>query len=132
MSAAATNSPTNRSTFFRSCPSRCMHQGVAPSPKTRENWSPTVALAARLGDYALGAVVSYTAYITYQLSGLRKLQRDVIDRKSPGLLAVAAYPERPLAFLGAGACEDSTLDMSQPYPLMAWSAQFQLACKWRP
>ena len=70
----------------------------------------------------LGAVVAYTAYITYQLSGLRKLQRDVIDRNRRDSLQLLRI-QNDLNSLGLGLRD--MLDPSQPYPLKAWSAQFR-------
>ena len=70
----------------------------------------------------LAAVVSYTAYITYQLSGLRKLQRDVIDRNRRDSLQLLRI-QNDLNSLGLGLRD--MLDPSQPYPLKAWSAQFR-------
>ena len=70
----------------------------------------------------LAAVVAYTAYITYQLSGLRKLQRDVIDRNRRDSLQLLRI-QNDLNSLGLGMRD--MLDTSQPYPLMAWAAQFR-------
>ncbi len=83
--------------------------------------SPTVALLLGL-VITLGAVVAYTAYITYQLSGLRKLQRDVIDRNRRDSLQLLRI-QNDLNSLSLGLRD--MLDTSQPYPLTAWSAQFR-------
>ncbi|MGB8771114.1 MAG: ATP-binding protein [Candidatus Korobacteraceae bacterium] len=70
----------------------------------------------------LAAVVAYTAYITYQLSGLRKLQHEVIDRNRRDSLQLLRI-QNDLNSLGLGMRD--MLDTSQPYPLKAWSAQFR-------
>ncbi len=70
----------------------------------------------------LAAVVAYTAYITYQLSGLRKLQRDVIDRNRRDSLQLLRI-QNDLNSLGLGMRD--MLDTTQPYPLKAWSGQFR-------
>jgi signal transduction histidine kinase len=92
---------------------------VALRPRLKR--SPTVALLLGL-VITLAAVVAYTAYITYQLSGLRKLQRDVIDRNRRDSLQLLRL-QNDLNALGLGMRD--MLDTSQPYPLKAWSAQFQ-------
>jgi signal transduction histidine kinase len=89
--------------------------------RLRSKGSPTVALLLGL-VITLAAVVSYTAYITYQLSGLRKLQRDVIDRNRRDSLQLLRI-QNDLNSLGLGLRD--MLDPSQPYPLKAWSAQFR-------
>ncbi|MGB7556015.1 MAG: ATP-binding protein [Candidatus Korobacteraceae bacterium] len=70
----------------------------------------------------LTAVVAYTAYISYQLSGLRKLQRDAIDRNRRDSLQLLRI-QNDLNSLGLGMRD--MLDTSQPYPLKAWSGQFR-------
>ena len=70
----------------------------------------------------LAAVVAYTAYITYQLSGLRKLQHEVIDRNRRDSLQLLRI-QNDLNSLGLGMRD--MLNTSQPYPLKAWSAQFR-------
>ena len=70
----------------------------------------------------LAAVVAYTAYITYQLSGLRQLQRDVIDRNRRDSLQLLRI-QNDLNSLDLGMRD--MLDTSQPYPLKAWDAQFR-------
>ncbi len=83
--------------------------------------SPTLALLLGL-VITLAAVVAYTAYITYQLSGLRKLQRDVIDRNRRDSLQLLRI-QNDLNSLGLGMRD--MLDTTQPYPLKAWSGQFR-------
>ncbi len=45
----------------------------------RSDRSPTLGLILGL-IITIGAVISYSAYITHQISGLRELQRNLIDR----------------------------------------------------
>ena len=70
----------------------------------------------------LAAVVAYSAYITRQISRLRDLQNNLVDRNRKDSLQLLAHPER-FEFL-ALAMRDM-LDNDEPYPLTAWSAQFQ-------
>jgi len=93
--------------------------GVAKRLRLRR--SPTVALLLGL-VITLAAVVAYTAYITYQLSGLRQLQRDVIERNRRDSLQLLRIQNDLNSFdLGMR----DMLDTSQPYPLKAWDAQFR-------
>ena len=89
--------------------------------RLRAKRSPTVALLLGL-VITLAAVVAYTAYITNQLRGLRELQRDVIDRNRRDSLQLLRI-QNDLNSLGLGLRD--MLDTSQPYPLKAWSAEFQ-------
>src|SRR6185436_18280193 len=68
------------------------------------------------------AVAAYSSYITLQISGLRELQRDLVDRnrkdslqllRIQGDLNSAAHAMRDM------------LDGGEPYPLAAWKPQFQ-------
>ncbi len=70
----------------------------------------------------LAAVVAYTGYITYQIKGLRELQSNIIDRNRKDSLQLLRI-QNDLNSLGI-AMRDM-LDASQPYPLSAWSSQFQ-------
>src|SRR5271167_4856733 len=83
--------------------------------------SPTMPLLLGL-VITLAAVVAYTAYITHQLSGLRELQRDLTDRNRRDSLQLLRL-QNDLNSLGLSMRD--MLDTSQPYPLKAWSAQFQ-------
>lgn len=70
----------------------------------------------------LGAVVAYSLYITAQISGLRELQRDFAGRsRRDSLQLLRIQNDLNLAAL---AMRDM-LDNDEPYPLTAWSAQFQ-------
>ncbi len=70
----------------------------------------------------LAAVVVYSAYITRQISGLRELQNNLVDRNRKDSLQLLRI-QNDLNSL-ALAMRDM-LDNDEPYPLTAWSAQFQ-------
>jgi signal transduction histidine kinase len=83
--------------------------------------SPTAGLFLGL-IITLVAVVAYSSYITVQISGLRELQRDLADRNRKDSLQLLRI-QNDLNSL-ALAMRDM-LDNDEPYPLTAWSAQFQ-------
>jgi signal transduction histidine kinase len=70
----------------------------------------------------LVAVVLYSWYVTTQISRLRVLQGDLIDRNRQNSLQLLRI-QNDLNSIGL-AMRDM-LDGDQPYPLTAWSAQFQ-------
>ncbi len=88
-----------------------------PSPER----SPTLGLLLGL-IITLAAVVAYSAYITWQVAGLRKLQSELIDRNRRDSLQLLRI-QNDLNLL-AVAMRDM-IDNDEPYPLTAWSAQFQ-------
>jgi signal transduction histidine kinase len=94
-------------------------RGVPRSPASRP--SPTPGLLFGL-IITLAAVVAYSAYITRQLSGLRELQSNLVDRNRKDSLQLLRI-QNDLNSL-ALAMRDM-LDADEPYPLTAWSAQFQ-------
>lgn len=67
------------------------------------------------------AVLVYAAYITVQFAGLRKLQSELVDRNRRDSLQLLRI-QNDLNSL-ALAMRDM-LDASEPYPLIAWSSQF--------
>ena len=69
----------------------------------------------------LAAVLAYASYITVQLSGLRKLQSEMVDRNRRDSLQLLRI-QNDLNSI-ALAMRDM-LDTTEPYPLNAWSAQF--------
>jgi signal transduction histidine kinase len=69
----------------------------------------------------LAVVVAYSAYIRVQLAGLRKLQSDMVDRDRKDSLQLLRL-QNDLNTV-ALAMRDM-LDAGEPYPLVAWSAQF--------
>jgi signal transduction histidine kinase len=83
--------------------------------------SPTLGLLLGL-VVTLAAVVAYSAYITWQVAGLRKLQGELIDRNRKDSLQLLRI-QNDLNLL-AVAMRDM-IDNDEPYPLTAWSAQFQ-------
>lgn len=91
-----------------------------PRPPSPER-SPTFGLLLGL-VVTLAAVLAYSAYITWQLGGLRKLQTELIDRNRKDSLQLLRI-QNDLNLL-AVAMRDM-LDNDDPYPLTAWSAQFQ-------
>ena len=83
--------------------------------------SPTVGLLLGL-VITLGSVVAYSVYISRQISGLRALQSNLIDRDRKDSLQLLRI-QNDLNSL-ALAMRDM-LDNDEPYPLAAWSAQFE-------
>jgi len=94
-------------------------RGVARPPSPHS--SPTSGLLLGL-VITLAAVVAYSAYITWQVAGLRKLQSELIDRNRKDSLQLLRI-QNDLNLL-AVAMRDM-IDNDEPYPLTAWSAQFQ-------
>ena len=89
-----------------------------PSPPDR---SPTIGLVLGL-LITLSAVLAYSAYITWQVAGLRKLQTNLVDRNRKDSLQLLRI-QNDLNLL-AVAMRDM-VSSGEPYPLTAWSAQFQ-------
>jgi signal transduction histidine kinase len=83
--------------------------------------SPTSGLLLGL-IVTLVAVVAYSGYITLQINGLRELQNNLADRNRKDSLQLLRI-QNELNSL-ALAMRDM-LDNDGPYPLTAWSAQFQ-------
>ena len=84
------------------------------------NRSPTSALLLGL-VITLATVVAYSWYISGQISGLRRLQTDLTDRNRRDSLQLLRI-QNDLNQL-ALAMRDM-LDAAEPYPLTAWSTQF--------
>ena len=89
-----------------------------PSPPDR---SPTIGLVLGL-LITLSAVLAYSAYMTWQVNGLRKLQTQLVDRNRKDSLQLLRI-QNDLNLL-AVAMRDM-VSSGEPYPLTAWSAQFQ-------
>jgi signal transduction histidine kinase len=70
----------------------------------------------------LAVVLAYASYITVQLSGLRKLQSEMVDRNRKDSLQLLRV-QNDLNSI-ALAMRDM-LDTTEPYPLTAWTAQFE-------
>jgi len=93
---------------------------VPPVQKFSSQRSPTTALLFGL-IITLAAVLAYASYITVQLSGLRRLQSDMVDRNRKDSLQLLRI-QNDLNSI-ALAMRDM-LDAAEPYPLTAWYAQF--------
>ena len=91
-----------------------------PPQKTSSQRSPTTGLLFGL-IITLAAVLAYASYITVQLAGLRRLQSDMVDRNRKDSLQLLRV-QNDLNSI-ALAMRDM-LDATEPYPLTAWSAQF--------
>jgi signal transduction histidine kinase len=83
--------------------------------------SPTTGLLLGL-VITLAAVVAYASYITVQLGGLRKLQSEMVERNRKDSLQLLRI-QNDLNSI-ALAMRDM-LDTTEPYPLTAWTAQFE-------
>ncbi len=83
--------------------------------------SPTLGLLLAL-LVTLSAVVAYSAYITWQVTGLRKLQTELVDRNRKDSLQLLRI-QNDLNLLAVAMRDMVSSD--EPYPLTAWSAQFQ-------
>jgi signal transduction histidine kinase len=88
---------------------------------TRAQRSPTGALLFGL-VITLAAVLAFAAYMLVQLAGLRKLQSEMVDRNRKDSLQLLRI-QNDLNSV-ALAMRDM-LDTEGPYPLTAWSAQFE-------
>ncbi len=88
--------------------------------------NPPAQIAPTRGLYlgliiTLIAVLAYAAYITMQFAGIRKLQSEMVDRNRRDSLQLLRI-QNDLNSIGL-AMRDM-LDAGDPYPLNAWSAQF--------
>jgi signal transduction histidine kinase len=83
--------------------------------------SPTARLLLGL-VITLGAVLAYASYITVQLTGLRRLQSEMIDRNRKDSLQLLRI-QNDLNSV-ALAMRDMLDTAAEPYPITAWSAQF--------
>src|SRR5712691_4216481 len=83
--------------------------------------SPTLGLLLGL-LITLSAVLAYSAYITWQVTGLRKLQTELVDRDRKDSLQLLRI-QNDLNLLAVAMRDMVSSD--EPYPLTAWSAQFQ-------
>jgi signal transduction histidine kinase len=90
-------------------------------PSRSPGRSPTAGLIAGL-VVTLVAVVAYSAYITVQISGLRRLQNDMVGRSRLDSLQLLRI-QNDLNSVALGMRD--MLDSGEPYPLTAWTAQFQ-------
>ena len=94
-------------------------RGVSrPSSSDR---SPTIGLVLGL-LITFSAVLAYSAYITWQVTGLRKLQTELVDRNRKDSLQLLRI-QNDLNLLAVAMRDMVSSD--EPYPLTAWSAQFE-------
>jgi signal transduction histidine kinase len=91
-----------------------------PSASSPER-SPTVGLWLGL-LVTLSAVLAYSVYITWQVNGLRRLQAEMVDRNRKDSLQLLRI-QNDLSLLAVGMRDMVSGD--EPYPLTAWSSQFQ-------
>src|SRR3974390_3086423 len=70
----------------------------------------------------LAAVIAYSWYTTQQISGLRALQNNLSDRNRKDSLQLLRI-QNDLNSIALGMRD--MLDSGEPYPLTAWTAQFQ-------
>ena len=94
---------------------------AAVRPRTSQTRSPALPLLFGL-IITLGAVVAYSWYITRQIAGLRQLQSGLTDRNRKDSLQLLRIQND---LNSVGLAMRDMLDGGQPYPLTAWSAQFQ-------
>ena len=97
-----------------------MRYSLSVAKSSRSERSPASGLLLGL-VITLAVVVAYSAYIRVQLAGLRKLQSDMVDRGRKDSLQLLRL-QNDLNTV-ALAMRDM-LDAGEPYPLVAWSAQF--------
>jgi signal transduction histidine kinase len=70
----------------------------------------------------LAMVVAYSAYISTQIASLRRLQTELTDRNRRDSLQLLRIQNN---LNQVGLAMRDMLDASDPYPLTAWSAQFE-------
>jgi signal transduction histidine kinase len=83
--------------------------------------SPTLGLFLGL-IITLAAVVAYSWYIRRQINGLREMQNNLVARNRKDSLQLLRIQN---ALNSLGLAMRDMLDSQGPYPLTAWSAQFQ-------
>jgi len=91
------------------------------SGPTAPKRSPTLGLVLGL-IITLSAVLAYSAYISWQVVGLRRLQTEQVDRNRKDSLQLLRI-QNDLNLLAVAMRDMVSND--EPYPLTAWSAQFQ-------
>jgi signal transduction histidine kinase len=114
--AASPGSPPSSET---SSSPRAEHAALRRPPSSPQR-SPTAILLLGL-VITLAAVLLYAFYITVQLAGLRRLQSGLVERdRKDSLQLLRVQNDLNLIAL---AMRDM-LDPGDPYPLIAWTAQF--------
>src|SRR6201987_4869523 len=108
--------PAGLEPVTRAIPALYARDVSRPSPSDR---SPTIGLVLGL-VITLSAVLAYSAYMTWQVTGLRKLQTDLVDRNRKDSLQLLRI-QNDLNLLAVAMRDMVSSD--EPYPLTAWSAQ---------
>jgi signal transduction histidine kinase len=88
---------------------------------SQQERSPTFGLLLAL-LVTLAVVLAYSGYISWQVTGLRKLQTELLDRNRRDSLQLLRI-QNDLNLLAVAMRDMVSSD--EPYPLTAWSAQFQ-------
>lgn len=117
-SQATASFPLN---FIPAASARLRYHRQAVQKSSSPQSSPTTGLLLGL-VLTLAAVLVYSFYTRSQLAGLRTLQSEMVDRNRKDSLQLLRV-QNDLNSLGL-AMRDM-LDAREPYPLTAWSAQFQ-------
>src|SRR5580704_2837438 len=91
------------------------------SSQSQLDRSPTLGLLLGL-IITFSAVLAYSAYITWQVISLRRLQTEMVDRNRKDSLQLLRI-QNDLNSLAVAMRDMVSND--EPYPLTAWSAQFQ-------
>lgn len=104
---------------------RPLYARGVPSPsslrRSAPDRSPTLGLLLGL-VITLSAVLAYSAYMTWQVIGLRNLQTNLVDRNRKDSLQLLRI-QNDLNSLAVALRDMASGD--EPYPLTAWSAQFE-------
>jgi signal transduction histidine kinase len=106
---------------FRTAPLYARGVSRPSTPERSPDHSPTFGLLLGL-IITLSAVVAYFVYTSWQVSGLRKLQTEMVDRNRKDSLQLLRI-QNDLNSLAVAMRDMVSGD--EPYPLTAWSAQFQ-------
>jgi signal transduction histidine kinase len=94
---------------------------LSPVRNRKRRYSPATGLLLGL-IITLAAVVMYSRYVTFQISDLRQLQTGLVDRNRRESLQLLRIQNNLNS--AAHAMRD-ILDDTAPYPLTAWSSQFE-------
>jgi signal transduction histidine kinase len=93
---------------------------LSVTPPSVPGRSPARALLAGL-ILTLATVLAYSWYISEQISGLRRLQTELTDRNRRDSLQLLRIQNN---LHQVGLAMRDMLDSGEPYPLTAWSSQF--------
>ena len=106
------------------CPIHALYPRGVPRPTSSDRTPErSLTLGLLLGLLiTLSAVIAYSIYMTWQVSGLRQLQTNLVDRNRKDSLQLLRI-QNDLNLLAVAMRDMVSSD--EPYPLTAWSAQFQ-------